>query len=1182
MPFTPPRVGRILPAAFCRLPRIAAAARFALLAGVLAGDVFAAAPVILVPPQASGISFRENAVLSVQTAGAGVTLQWYAGVSGDVSAPVSGAKGALLVSPPLTDTTSFWVRASNQDGSTDSPAAVVSVAAPFRGTLYSCGLNHVGQLGIGSNVRSLSFQPVATDVSGVAANIDESFFFKADGTFWGTGENSNGELGDGFNVDRNQPVVLGTGIVAVATRGGKSYFLKADGSLWGSSSGTPSPAKIGDGFACIDAGGTFCMAVKTDGSLWGEGGNSSGQLGQGNYDSYSSFVKIEEGVVRVAAGYSHTLFIKRDGSLWGMGSASGGQLGVPGISSTTNVPVQIEPSGVTRIAGGRSRSIFLKVDGSCWGMGSGLNPGSEIPAQIASDVTDVGAGDFHAIFLKANHELWVVGANSQGQLGDGTTTTHLEPFLARAGVVAFSSGYQHSLIVEGRPLILQQPLSHPVTTGLGSLLSASAGSNVPVTWQWYRGLSGDTSSPIVGAVNAVYQIPALNESGHFWARATNPYGYTDTAAAFVEAVVHPAIDATPVDPVVMHGEHATLPVSASGGALTYSWYEGEPGDTSKSVAAIQRPTLVTRPLRAPVTYWVRVSNVAGSVDSTAIPISISPSEASYLKTSGLNFRGQLGDGTTTTRPLRVQVASRVRQVIGGVFNTYFLKDDGTLWGAGYNHVGQLGRPPTTTETLPVQIASEVIDVVAGNVFILFIKSDGSLWGLGYNNHGQLGTGNWTSRNVPFQIASDVVQAAGGEGHSVFLKSDGSAWAMGRDTDGELGNGAAVNGDVLVPMQIAIGVASVAAGEHYTMLIKSDGSLWAAGSNSSGQFGDGSKTSQAAPVQVGIDVLKVACGDDHTLICKIDGTLWTCGTNDAGQLGNGVPSSSQATPVMIAPDVEFIAAGVDYSMFITRERQLYGMGASSFGQLGDGILSARTSPVLLGKAYAVACGDSHSAVLDGRPMITTPPVPTTVEVGQSVELTVNAMGPGPLSYQWYRGEAGDGSQPVDGAITSSFNTGPLLESGSYWVRVANPYGEESSLAATLAVIDLGSPAYLAWAESKGLSGNQRDTRADLEGDGWSNLLEYAFAGNPVVPGDPIHTVTVGPGESGPNLVLVHRRAMGAAVTFTYEWSPDLVAWQAFTPQISVLPEDSQAELVTASRPIAAGERSGFVRVRVSGN
>ena len=75
----------------------------------------------------------------------------------------------------------------------------------------------------------------------------------------------------------------------------------------------------------------------------------------------------------------------------------------------------------------------------------------------------------------------------------------------------------------------------------------------------------------------------------------------------------------------------------------------------------------------------------------------------------------------------------------------FITSDGTLWGMGYNASGQLGDGSSTSRPAPVQIATGVVSVSAGSTHSLFLKSDGSLWGMGNNEHGQLGDGTTQNR-----------------------------------------------------------------------------------------------------------------------------------------------------------------------------------------------------------------------------------------------------------------------------------------------------------------------------------------------------------------------------------------------------------------------------------------------------
>ena len=87
-----------------------------------------------------------------------------------------------------------------------------------------------------------------------------------------------------------------------------------------------------------------------------------------------------------------------------------------------------------------------------------------------------------------------------------------------------------------------------------------------------------------------------------------------------------------------------------------------------------------------------------------------------------------------------------------------------------------------------------------------------------------------------------------------------------------------------------------------------------------------------------------------------------------------------------------------------------------------------------------------------PSITTQPTNQEIESGTSVSLIVSADGDD-LSYQWYEGNSGDTGNPVAGATSSTFNTGPLTDSKSYWVQVSNPDGTVDS---DTAVITLAAP------------------------------------------------------------------------------------------------------------------------------
>ena len=80
------------------------------------------------------------------------------------------------------------------------------------------------------------------------------------------------------------------------------------------------------------------------------------------------------------------------------------------------------------------------------------------------------------------------------------------------------------------PLITLQPRSAIISSGETATLSVIATGTAPLAYQWYLGLSGDTSNP-VGANATTLTTPALTTTTSYWVRISNTCGYTDSATA---------------------------------------------------------------------------------------------------------------------------------------------------------------------------------------------------------------------------------------------------------------------------------------------------------------------------------------------------------------------------------------------------------------------------------------------------------------------------------------------------------------------------------------------------------------------------------------------------------------------------------------------------------------------------
>ncbi len=260
---------------------------------------------------------------------------------------------------------------------------------------------------------------------------------------------------------------------------------------------------------------------------------------------------------------------------------------------------------------------------------------------------------------------------------------------------------------------------------------------------------------------------------------------------------------------------------------------------------------------------------------------------------GDDYRGQLGDGTTTNRsaPQSIAGLTNVSRIASGtVGHSLAVKTDGTVWAWGRSAEGQLGDGTRgTPRSTPVQVLgsagsgtlSGVSAVAAGGYFSLALKTDGSVWAWGSNWAGQLGNGSTADIATPVQVSglANVTAIAAGDLFGLALKSDGTVWAWGRNDHGQLGTNSTSDSPAAVQVQglPTGGVAAIAAGGAHALAAATAGGVWSWGENADGQLGDGTTTERHTAVQAAVlgfgSLTSVAAGTAHSLALKSDGTVW---------------------------------------------------------------------------------------------------------------------------------------------------------------------------------------------------------------------------------------------------------------------------------------------------------------------
>lgn len=120
--------------------------------------------------------------------------------------------------------------------------------------------------------------------------------------------------------------------------------------------------------------------------------------------------------------------------------------------------------------------------------------------------------------------------------------------------------------------------------------------------------------------------------GSFYDPAQSPLNTTSDQLV-VYGLLKPALVEPLLGTGITYGETATLDLTATGaGPLAYQWYQGDTGDTTTPITGATTRSFTTPQIGADTSYWVRVTNIYGSVDSTTATVQV----ARVTTTLGLN------------------------------------------------------------------------------------------------------------------------------------------------------------------------------------------------------------------------------------------------------------------------------------------------------------------------------------------------------------------------------------------------------------------------------------------------------------------------------------------------------------------------------------------------------------------
>lgn len=664
-----------------------------------------------------------------------------------------------------------------------------TLALKADGSVWAWGRNNYGQLGLGSydsNIHDYAVDTGLDNVKQIAVGAYHSLALKADGTVWAWGFNYEGELSDGTSTTRTSPVQV---------------KIDANNYLTGA--------------VDIAAGFKHSLARMDNGKVRAWGYNATGQLGDGTQTNRSYAVYVDDsndvaitGVKQISCGQHFSMALKADGKVFSWGVNDYGQLGngatIPGNPVLNPVTVQassgVDLAGVKKIAAGGWHSLALMDNGKMKGWG--LNTHRELadnsttsrsyPVTVKADATtdldaiaNIGAGSYHSMAATASGQCLTWGRNTDGQIGDNTTTTANFPLDV------------HDLYGTGVE----------ITEVAGASFHSAALDSEGNLWTWGYGDMGqlvngetdcqgtpvriDGNEDIAGIISIAVQNETLilKHDGHIWGAGPNGWGGlgntssgTDPQSTPVEASISGVIQ-------VSAGSGYTLALKSDG--TVWAW--GRNSDRQLGNATSD-PYSVTP---------VQVQELSGIVAIAAgWHHGLALKHDGTVYAWGYNLDGCLGNNTTSeeeSTPVAASI-SGVVAISADLYQSFALKSDGNVYAWGDNDYGQLGDNSRTDKLVPTYLGtlSNVKEVKACEFHGLALKADGSVQAWGENEQGALGDNNSPYDSlVPVATSGLSNQFALGTGRSqgFSIGANGVLNAWGDNSTSQLGDGGTTNSPV---------------------------------------------------------------------------------------------------------------------------------------------------------------------------------------------------------------------------------------------------------------------------------------------------------------------------------------------------------------------------------------------------
>jgi len=553
------------------------------------------------------IRYGESTWHQVYATGNNLIYQWYTGSPGNTSALISGATLSSISKSPST-TTTYWARVTSYGlCTTDSPAMVIDVCTdppittqPASKTVNSgqsatlsvatstTGTTYQWYLGTGATIQgatSSSLMVTPTADTQYYAQVTRGACTSTSDTATVTVCSLAVSLAGSTNIASGQSATLtatvsgsraSTNYEWYAGTGANSYVIASGSGLWQKTvnplATTQYWVRASDGTCTVDSAPVTVSVCKPTITAQPQGKT-------------------------VNSGQTATLSVTATGAplsyQWYIGAAGNTAQPIPGatLASYTTPAMSATTSHWVRVTGCTTADSVAATVAVCAAptITSGPTPSSQrFPGNTGwLTVNASGTGLTYQWFTGQSGDTTVPVVGSGCNTAQCSFTLSSSKYYWVRIIGTCGTLNSPAVLQPVSPNIYQQPQSASVPPNATPRLSVGA-TGTTLTYQWYRGSTGNTAAPMSGATAPTFTVPPVTAPVSYWCRVTSvgdPTAIAYSAEATLSFCTGPAVYGPSAQYVGYNQWYLGMAVLAEEDIGTFycAWYTGIPGDVAQSV-----------------------------------------------------------------------------------------------------------------------------------------------------------------------------------------------------------------------------------------------------------------------------------------------------------------------------------------------------------------------------------------------------------------------------------------------------------------------------------------------------------------------------------------------------------------------------------------------------------------------